>query len=112
MNDEAELPTTLTRPPERFIRAFRPSMVEDHTVGQLIEKGWSLGICCRACPRVVEWTPAALRGRFPPERQGIHLAALLPRLSCGGPGGCGSSNVAIFPYLQHPEDREASELPL
>jgi hypothetical protein len=58
------LPTALKRPEEKAIRAFRPWMIGNDTIGTLLERGWSLGICCRHCPRTIEMTPAALEQRF------------------------------------------------
>lgn len=98
------IPKTLKRPPDKYIRAFKPRMVEGHTVGDLVGQGWSLGICCRHCPRVVEWTPPELESRFA-GKLGLKLADLLPKLACSGPDGCGSLDVAIFPYVEGPEDR-------
>jgi hypothetical protein len=58
-------PSTLKRPPERMLERFRvdPQMRSD-TIRLYLEKGWSLAVCCRDCPRIVEWTPPQLAERF------------------------------------------------
>jgi len=93
------LPSTLKRPEDKAIRSFKPWMVGDDTIGTLLDEGWSLGICCRACGRTVECKPQWLADRFG-DRRGLRLADLLPRLACAPPNGCGSHDVAIFPYCE------------
>src|ERR1700760_202077 len=48
------VPTTLKRPEEKAIRSFRPWMVGTDTIATLLDNGWSLGLCCRQCPRTIE----------------------------------------------------------
>lgn len=86
------------RPPKRMIDAFRPAMIQDDDIAWLVRRGMSLVICCRNCPRMVEWTPADLAGRFA-GKGGVKLRALHPRLSCSGPDGCGAGDVALFPWF-------------
>ena len=91
-------PPTLKRPADHLIRRFDVAMVGDRTIGMLLEKGFSLIICCKDCPRMVEWTPPELQQRFA-NRPNLKLADLVPRLSCTGEEGCGSQEVAVFPQL-------------
>jgi hypothetical protein len=91
-------PPKLERPPEHLIRMSHPGMVGDRTIGLLLEQGFSLVICCKDCPRVIEWTPPELARRFG-DRLGLKLADLVPRLSCTGEDGCKSRDVAVFPQL-------------
>lgn len=90
--------STLQRPPEAAIRRFTAEQAGSDTVGEYLAKGWSLGICCKACPRLVEWTPPDLARRFG-DRPGLPVAQLAQRLTCTGEGGCGSREIAVFPHL-------------
>jgi hypothetical protein len=94
----AEPKSTIQRPPEAAIRRFNASQVGDDTVGDYLAKGWSLGICCKACSRLTEWAPPVLVDRFG-DRAGLRIADLVPRLACAGEGGCGSREIAVFPHL-------------
>lgn len=94
-------PTALKRPEEKAIRAFRPWMIGNDTVGTLLDRGWSLGICCRHCPRTIEMTPAAIEQRFGAFRH-LKLVDLLPRLECGTEKGCGSKDMVLFPWKVGP----------
>jgi len=93
------LPTTLKRPEEKTIRSFKPWMIGADTIGTLLDNGWSLGICCRECSRTIEMKPEAIEARFGAYR-GFRLIDLLPKLSCGKPVGCGSSDMALFPWME------------
>jgi hypothetical protein len=95
------LPTKLKRPEEKAIRSFKPWMVENHTIGDYLKNGWSIGICCRGCPRTIEMTPAAIEERFGAYLQ-MKVAALLPKLECGTEKGCGSKNMVLFPWKEKP----------
>lgn len=90
--------STLTRPPEHLVRAFHAGQVGDDTIRTFLAKGYSLAICCKQCPRLVEWTPPELERRFG-KRLDLRVADLVPRLSCAGEGGCGAREVAVFPHL-------------
>lgn len=88
--------SSLRRPPDRLLACFHPGQAGDDTIGTYLAKGWSLAICCKACPRLVEWTPPDLARRFAPE---LLVADLAAQLACAGEGGCGSRDVAVFPHL-------------
>jgi hypothetical protein len=90
--------STLERPPAKLLQRFRISQIGDDTVQTFLEKGFSLAICCRACPRLIEWTPPELQRRFG-DRLGLPIADLAPRLACTGEDGCGSHDIAVFPHL-------------
>ncbi|QUD90316.1 hypothetical protein [Phenylobacterium montanum] len=90
-------PSTLKRPPAKMIAGFHARQVGADTVRTFLQNGWSLAICCKACPRVVEWTPPRLQAIFA-ERLDLKIAALAPRLACTGEDGCGSREVAVFPH--------------
>ena len=90
--------STLKPPPKKALKAFHVGQVGDDTVATYLEKGWSLGICCQACERLVEWTPPELARRFP-DPGGTRIAAIVQRLACAGEGGCGSRDIAVFPHL-------------
>jgi hypothetical protein len=95
---ETHTRSTLERPDAKLIRHFGLWQVGDDTIRTYLEKGYSLGICCRDCPRTIEWTPPDLLRRF--EKQlDLPLKTLVPRLSCAGEDGCGSRDVAVFPHL-------------
>jgi len=90
--------STLRRPPAAVLQRFHPDQAGTDTVRDYLATGWSLAICCKACPRLVEWTPPELLERFG-DRLGLRIADLASRLSCTGEGGCGSDDVAVFPHL-------------
>lgn len=90
--------STLRRPPAKAVQAFHVGQVGADTVGDYLAKGWSLAICCKACPRLIEWTSPDLARRFG-ERPGLRIADLVPRLTCAGEDGCGSNEIAVFPHL-------------
>lgn len=89
--------STLARPPAELLRRFHLGQVGDDTVETYLAKGWSLAICCRACPRLIEWTPPELAKRFG-DRPGLKIAMIAERLTCSGEAGCGSHDVAVFPH--------------
>ncbi len=91
-------PSTLKRPPDALIRRFHLGQVGADTVGTFLTKGYSLAICCRACPRLIEWTPEDLLEKFG-QRTQLKIADIASRLSCSGDEGCGSKDVAVFPHL-------------
>ncbi|MEO6339628.1 MAG: hypothetical protein ABIO39_06290 [Caulobacteraceae bacterium] len=94
----ADVPSTLKRPTARQISSFRASMIGPRdTIRAYLEKGWSLVICCKDCPRMIEWTPPELLEKFA-DKLGLPIADLVPRLSCKGEGGCGFAEVAVFPH--------------
>jgi hypothetical protein len=90
--------STLERPAERLLKTFKISQVGNDTIRTYLQRGFSLAICCRDCPRVIEWTPPELERRFG-ARLDLRIADLAERLSCSGPGGCGKKDVAVFPHL-------------
>jgi hypothetical protein len=92
--------STMTVPEKKYLRAFRLSQVWNDRVETYLQKGWSLGICCKACERLVEWTPPDLQARFGGEPD-LRIAVIAQRLKCSGEGGCGSKDIAVFP---HPYD--------
>lgn len=89
--------STLKPPPKKALKAFHVGQVGSDTVATYLEKGWSLAICCKACERLVEWTPQDLAQRFT-GRERLRIAELVPRLACKGEGGCGSDDIAVFPH--------------
>ncbi|HEY2660673.1 MAG TPA: hypothetical protein VGI79_13195 [Caulobacteraceae bacterium] len=95
---ETQSQSTMRRPDAKLITRFALWQVKDDTVLTYLEKGYSLGICCRNCPRTIEWTPPQLQRRFE-TRLDLPLKDLVPRLSCTGEGGCGSHDIAVFPHL-------------
>ncbi|WP_296595513.1 hypothetical protein [Phenylobacterium sp.] len=90
--------STLKPPPKAALERFHVGQVGDDTVETYLAKGWSLAICCKGCARLVEWTPPQLLERFG-DRPRLRIAALVERLACGGDGGCGSREIAVFPHL-------------
>lgn len=95
---ETVVPSTLKRPAEKLILRFDVWQVKDRTIRSYLEKGFSLAICCKHCPRMIEWTPPQLFQKFDGKLD-LQLADLVPRLSCSGDAGCGSKEVAVFPHL-------------
>jgi len=93
----SEVRSTLKPPPKKALKAFHVGQVGRDSVGDYLAKGWSLAICCKACERLVEWTPPELARRFA-DRPGTPIAALVERLSCAGETGCGSKEIAVFPH--------------
>ncbi len=93
-----EIRSTLKRPDAKFILRFHAGQVGPDTISTYLEKGWSLAICCKDCPRTIEWTPAELQRRFGDRRE-LKIADLVSRLACTGLDGCGSHEVAVFPHL-------------
>jgi hypothetical protein len=89
--------SALKRPREKDLARFTTAAIGGDTVGLYLAKGWSLAICCKACPRLVEWTPPELQRRFG-DRPGLRIATIAERLACAGEGGCGSDEVAVFPH--------------
>lgn len=95
---QTSTPSTLKPPPKKALQAFRVDQVGHDTIATFLEEGWSLAICCKACERLVEWTPPQLLDRFG-AKVGLKVADLVPRLSCSGEEGCGSREIAVFPHL-------------
>lgn len=90
--------STLKPPPKKALQAFHVGQVGGDTVSTYLEQGWSLAICCKACERLMEWTPPELVARFG-VRDFPPIAAVAARLVCGGEAGCGSHDIAVFPHL-------------
>lgn len=88
--------STLRRPPTHLLKAFKISHVGNDTIRSYLQNGRSLAICCKDCPRMIEWTPPELERRFPLQTRIADIAA---RLSCSGPGGCGAKEVAVFEHF-------------
>ena len=93
------LPSKLKRPEEKAIRSFKPWMIGADTIGTLLDNGWSLGICCRHCPRTIEMKPEAIEEKFGAYRA-LRLVDLLPKLTCGEDRGCGSTEMVLFPWKE------------
>lgn len=90
--------STLKRPPAKDLARFTRAGIGRDTVGDFLRSGFSLAICCRSCPRCIEWTPPELESRFS-GRLGTPITAIAGRLACVGEGGCGAADVAVFPHL-------------
>ena len=95
---ETQPHSTIKRPDEKLISRFALWQVKADTVRTYLGRGYSLGICCRNCPRIIEWTPPELLRRFE-NRVDLPLKELVPRLACTGEDGCGSHDIAVFPHL-------------
>ena len=93
------LPSTLKRPAEKAILSFKPWMIGEDTIATLLDNGWSLGICCRHCERTIEMKPKAIEDKFGAHRD-LRLVDLLPKLTCGKPKGCGSTDMVLFPWKE------------
>jgi hypothetical protein len=92
-----DIPSTLKRPTAKLLARFRLDDIGDDTIRVFLTKGFSLAICCRDCPRMIEWTPADLDQRFG-HILDLRIADLASRLSCTGDEGCGSQDIAVFPH--------------
>ena len=90
--------STLKRPSAALLARFRIEQIGDDSIRTYLERGYSLAICCRDCPRLTEWTPQDLQARFG-TRLDLPIADLATRLTCTGEGGCGSHDIAVFPHL-------------
>lgn len=90
--------STMTPPPKKYLERFHVGQIGDDTIRTFLEGGFSLGICCRDCKRLVEITPPELQARFG-DKLSLRIADLCERLSCKGAGGCGSKDIAVFPHL-------------
>ena len=95
---QTSTPSTLKPPPKAALQRFHVGQVGADTVATFLEEGWSLVICCKACERLVEWTPPQLLEKFE-GKVGLKVADLVPRLSCTGEEGCGSKEIAVFPHF-------------
>jgi hypothetical protein len=93
-----DAPSTLQRPAAKMLQHFHLAQIGDDTIRTYLRGGLSLAICCRDCPRLVEWTPPMLDARFG-RQPNLRIADVASRLSCRGEGGCGSRNIAVFPHL-------------
>lgn len=90
-------PSTLKRPSDKLLQRFRPEDIGDDTVGLFLAKGFSLAICCRDCPRLIEWTPFDLAAKFG-DRPELRIGAIARRLTCAGDDGCAwRSRVFVAP---------------
>jgi hypothetical protein len=56
--------STLKRPPTSLLTRFHVGQIGEDTIHSYLQKGFSLAICCRDCPRLIEWTPPELEARF------------------------------------------------
>jgi hypothetical protein len=90
--------STLKRPPAKALVRFHVGQVGDDTVRTYLENGFSLAICCKDCPRLIEWTPHEMEARFGGKLQ-LRIADIASRLTCAGEEGCGSHDIAVFPHL-------------
>ena len=81
-----------------MLQHFNLRQIGDDTIRTFLEGRLSLAICCRDCPRLIEWTPPELERRFG-DRPDLKIAAVALRLRCAGEGGCGSDNIAVFPHF-------------
>jgi len=93
-----EVRSTLKRPPKKALDRFNIAQVGDDTIRTFLENSFSLAICCRDCPRLIEWTPPELERRFG-DKLALRIATLAERLTCAGEEGCGSHDIAVFPHL-------------
>jgi hypothetical protein len=85
--------------PEAYlIRTFNIRQVAGLSVRWFLKGKFSLGICCRDCSRLSEWTPPELEEKFAGKLD-LPVAEIVKRLACTGEGGCGSHSVAVFPHL-------------
>jgi hypothetical protein len=71
--------STLKRPPAHLLRSFRLGQIGDDTVRTYLANGWSLAICCRNCPRLIEWTPPQLEEKFG-DRVNLRIADIAQRV--------------------------------
>ena len=94
-------PMALKRPSKTMLQRFTLAQVGNDDVREYLRKGFSLVICCKDCPRLIEWTPPELERRFGDQPE-LKIASIGARLKCSGDGGCGSEDVAVYP---HPYDR-------
>jgi hypothetical protein len=91
--------STFDRPTPGELLKWRVWHLKDDTVRYYLAKGFSLVLCCRNCPRMVEWTPPQLFERFG-NKLDLRLQNLMPRLSCSrAQGGCGATDIAAIPHL-------------
>ena len=63
----------MKRPAQKLIDHFRLDMIGDDRVEDYLRKEWSLIICCKGCPRMIEWAPQDLKDRFG-ERPEVKIA--------------------------------------
>lgn len=78
--------STLKRPSADLLARFRVEQIGDESIRTYLERGYSLAICCRHCPRLNEWTPQELEARFGTKLD-LPIADLAARLTCEGAGG-------------------------
>ena len=78
-------PSTLTRPAPHLLKRFHLGQVGNDTIETFLTKGYSLAICCRDCPRLIEWTPPDLAEKFG-DRIKLRIADLGARFTCTGEG--------------------------
>ena len=90
--------STLERPSEKLVQKAKLGHIGEDTVRTFLTNGYSLAICCKDCPPVVEWTPPQLLERFS-SKLDVAIAQIAERLSCSGEAGCGSHKIAVFPHL-------------
>ena len=90
--------STLERQPDRVLRSFSIGQIGTAPVRTYLRNGYSLAICCRDCPRLIEWTPPEMEAKFG-HRLDLRIADIAARLSCTGESGCGAHDVAVFPHL-------------
>jgi hypothetical protein len=102
--------STLECPADRLLKGFKATQIGNDTLRSYLREGFSLAICCRDCPRLIEWTPPELERRFG-DRVELRIADLASRLSCTGDGGCGAKDVVVFPHLYDQPWRWTPPLP-
>ena len=60
-----EARSSLKRPPKKHLQHFDLAKIDrGDTIRTYLERGYSLAICCKDCPRLVEWTPPELEKRY------------------------------------------------
>lgn len=96
--------SALKRPTAKWLARYRIEAIRNDTVAEYLAKGFSLAICCRACPRLTEWTPHELQRRYG-NRPHTRIADIAARLSCKGEDGCGSDDIAVWPHAYEGEWR-------
>jgi hypothetical protein len=110
---ETDTPSRIERPSAKDLSRYRAdiAVMRADTVRTFLTNGWSLAVCCCDCPRLVEWTPPELLEKFG-ERLDLSIADIARRIACTGAEGCGSKNVAVFPWPYALDWKWPSELPL
>jgi hypothetical protein len=100
--------STIKLPAEKLISSFNLRQLGDDRIADYLAKGWSLGIVCKDCRRLIEWTPPVLEQRFGTKPRS-RIADIAERLKCSWDDGCGSANIAVFPHAYDQDWRPRDE---